>query len=543
MSDPAQDDAGPFVSSVESDTHSGGEPPGSTVAPVTPEPAFECEVKLTGAPDALDAAFGSLDPGKGSAARTLLSIYFDTPGGALWAQGRSLRVRKAQGKYLQTLKWTDASIGLPDTRREFEVRCGSSEPDVSLFGVDMASQLEAISAGAPLVARFSAQFRRRIALVKTGGSEIEAALDAGHIIDGDNQLPVREIELELKQGDPADLYSFAEQLSAAYNLRLGVLTKSQRGFLLAAGELAEIRKAKSPDLPPDTRLDDLIGAALTECLDHFVGNWPVLLQADNPDSIHQMRVAIRRLRSLLAVFHREIPNPDFVVFRMEARDIASALGMARDTDVFLAAVRSGPFAVIEPDASIDAFCAGIDERRDEGYGQAHAMLAAPQTTRFVLEMRGFVARRGWRAGLDADHLIALGEPAAKFAARTLDRLDRKARKLGRAIDDTKAEDVHKLRIVLKNVRYCAEMFGAASGEQHAVRKYLKACAHLQDVLGVHNDMDVSRGIVADIEKRAGAISARAAGIVTGWMARGLKQSGSALKHDLRAFRKADRYWR
>ncbi len=141
------------------------------------------------------------------------------------------------------------------------------------------------------------------------------------------------IELELKAGDPADLYQFAEQLSAAYNLRLGVLTKSQRGFLLAAGETAAIRKAKAPDVAQDATIDELIAMSITECIDHFIGNWPALLQSDNPDAIHQMRVAIRRLRSMLAAFHREILLAAFVAFRKEAREIASALGIARDTDV------------------------------------------------------------------------------------------------------------------------------------------------------------------------------------------------------------------
>ena len=381
------------MSSVEGDIEQIGAGAPSPEGGLPPLAGLECEVKLEGAPAALDAAFASIEAEK-SSQRTLLSIYFDTPGGALWGQRRSLRIRKSQGKYLQTLKWDDESLDQPDTRREIEVRCKASEPEPALFGPDIAAQIEDMTAGAPLVARFSAQFRRKIALAKCGVSIIEAAIDIGQIIDGDRQLPVREIELELKEGEPADLYQFAEQLSAAYNLRLGVLTKSQRGFLLAANEMAGVRKAKSPHISADTRLDDLVGAAITECIDHFVGNWPPLLQSDNRDAIHQLRVSMRRLRSLLAVFHKEIPAPAFFGFRKEARDIASALGMARDTDVFSSTVEKGPFAAVETDGSIEALRAAIEERREEGYGQAHAMLAAPQTTRFVLEMRGFAARRG-----------------------------------------------------------------------------------------------------------------------------------------------------
>lgn len=517
-------------------------------APECPSHPFrECELKLEGSPDALDAAFASLLQGqKAAPARTLLSMYFDTPGGALWAHGRSLRVRKAQGKYIQTLKWPDSGSRAADTRNEIETKSAGSEPDLSLFGPDIAGELEEMTGGAPLVHRFSAQMKRKIAPVSAGRTQIEAALDSGHIIDGDNQLPVRELELELKSGDPADLYEFAEQLSAVYNLRLGVLTKSQRGYLLAAGEAAPIRKAASPISAEDMRLDDLVASALTECADHFVMNWPALLQSDNPDAIHQMRVGIRRLRAMLAVFHRDIPNPRFQTLRGEAREIATALGLARDTDVFLAAIDEGPFATMPTDASIDAFRTGVEERREEGYGRAHAILAAPQTTRFVLELRAFVARRGWRDGLDADNLIGLGEPAVKFAVRTLDRLDRKARKLarklGRRIGESPPEEIHRLRIVLKNIRYNAEMFGPLFSDRGSVKKFTRIVAHLQEVLGVYNDGAVSADIIADIERRADPVCARAAGIVLGWIARGMKDSAGRLHEDFRAFRKADRFW-
>jgi len=90
-------------------------------------PRLECELKLEGSSAELEAAFASIVASNTAPARTMLSIYFDTPGGALWASGRNLRVRKSQGKYVQTLKWSDETIRQPDTRHEIEVACDSSE--------------------------------------------------------------------------------------------------------------------------------------------------------------------------------------------------------------------------------------------------------------------------------------------------------------------------------------------------------------------------------------------------------------------------------
>lgn len=517
----------------------------AAMPPVNGEPSpatlcYEQEIKLEGAPEALEAAFASL-AGSPAPARNLMSIYYDTADGALWASGRSLRVRRSQGRFVQTLKWRGELYPGPDTRSELDVVCTGDQPDIALFGEDVVAELAEITEGAPLVARFGAQMRRRIATVELGGAAIEAAFDIGNLLDGDNTLPVREIELELKDGDPANLYEFAEQLSAAYNLRLGVLTKSQRGYLLAAGEAANIRRAQAPQVDAHARLDDLIAAAITECLDHFVTNWPPLLQSDNADAIHQMRVGIRRLRSMLKIFHREVEHPKFVVFRKEAQEIASALSVARDTDVFLRMLDDGPFKGIS-DAGMEAFRAAAVERREEGYGQAHAMLAAPQTTRFVLELRAFVARRGWREGLSTDQLIQLGDSAVHFAARALEKLDRKARKMGKDLEHASAEDRHELRIVLKNIRYSSEMFGGLFLAGRGAKKFGRAAAVLQEVLGVYNDAAVANNIIADVERRAGAVGLRAAGMVSGWTARGLVDAGAHLREEFRNFRKSRRFW-
>ncbi len=512
------------------------------VVPIAP--FQECEIKLDGPQESLDSAFASLmkDAEGAAPARNLSSVYFDTPGSALWSRGIVLRVRKSQGRFIQTLKWSDGPNTASDTRNELEVKCPGGEPEIDLFGQEVAAELQLLTGGAPLIPHFSTQIRRRTIDIAIASSKIEVALDIGNIIDGKSKVPVREIELELKQGEAADLYAFAEQLSAAYNLRLGLLTKSQRGFGLAADDKIAVRRAQSPPLDSDMRLDDLIGASLTECLDHFVLNWPALLQSDNAEAIHQMRVGIRRLRAVLKLFHRTIPHPKFLAFRTDGKEIAAALGDARDTDVFISMLERGPFKYCAHDESVDAFIQAAQERREEGYGRAHAMLAAPQTTRFVLELRSFIARHGWQEGLEAQHLMSLGQPAAKLAAHALHKLDRKARKSGQTLEAMSGELRHELRIILKNIRYCAELFRELFEHPGTARKYVRVAGQFQDALGVFNDGLVANTIIADIERRAGPKSARAAGIVTGWTARGQAEADAGLIDQFNSFKKVKRFW-
>jgi triphosphatase len=71
--------------------------------------------------------------------------------------------------------------------------------------------------------------------VHVGTSEIEAAFDTGFVVCGEQRMPVRAIELELKHGDPADLYTFGLSLSQHDAVQLSNLSKAARGALLSAG--------------------------------------------------------------------------------------------------------------------------------------------------------------------------------------------------------------------------------------------------------------------------------------------------------------------
>ena len=75
-------------------------------------------------------------------------------------------------------------------------------------------------------------------------------------------------------------------------------------------------------------------AVLSNTLRHFVANWAAIREAEDPTAIHQMRVALRRMRAALAMFKRALPCSEFDLLREEAKQIASALGPARDCDVF-----------------------------------------------------------------------------------------------------------------------------------------------------------------------------------------------------------------
>jgi len=351
---------------------------------------------------------------------------------------------------------------------------------------------------------------------------------------------VTEIELEHKAGEAADLYEFGARVAKALPVKLDVTSKSARAFALAANETPRAVKAGPLKFPPNAMLDDAVAVVLANALNHFISNWTALREGGDPESIHQMRVALRRLRAALAMFKRGLHCAEFDDFRAEAKRIASGLGPARECDAFRDLVEDGPMSHFSAKANFAPLMHALEARREDAYGDARALIDAPQTTVFVVTMHAFMARHGWRSALPALELERLTEPAEIFAASALERLHRRATRRGKNLALLPDHDRHEVRIVLKNLRYAAEFFGAFFGNGRTVHAYVRSAARLQDLLGAHNDAASAERFLNAADD---ADAARAAGIVLGWYGRGGAIADAGLMEAWRSFKKTKRFWR
>jgi triphosphatase len=475
-------------------------------------------------------------------AHRLHSVYFDTEAADLARHRMALRVRSGRaGATLLGLKAEieEGSDGFQ--RREIEVASPSPEPDPALLGEAAAAEIARITEGRTLLARFSSDIRRRTHVAKVRGSQIEIAFDTGAIVAGPAKQPVREVELELKSGDPADLFGFALSLTEAAPMRLGVLSKAARGSLLGGGEAPAALRATSPVTGPCS-VDDVFAAIISACIRQFIGNWPAFENGNAAEAVHQMRVAMRRLRAALALFQRGFPCVEFTVLRGDAKRIASAMGEGRNWDVFADLVRAGPTQVFPDERGFDALLDASGTHRDEGHRIVDTMLKDIGTTRFVLSALGFVARRGWRSAVPGAELPRLSAPADGFAAQSLERLHRRVRKRGKNIVELPADERHEVRVMLKALRYATEFFGGLFPATATVRTYARTAARLQDVLGMFNDMVMVTDLVQRLQLGGDAGAARAAGILVGWYGRSAQVDQDELRHAWDAFRAAKPFW-
>lgn len=512
----------------------------------------ETELKFIGPEEALARVrqkplFRRLARGRKAQTRALHAIYFDSETFALRDAGYVLRVRNEGGGFVQTVK----SAKGPDlaTRVEIKSKVGSMAPDLDAVpDKTVRRDLKAALDGAALAPAFAVEMRRTtVLLTPKRGTTIEAAFDVGAIKtvgDKPASLPLVEFELELIAGDANELAACAQALTADLPLMLFLQSKAERGFLLAADAVEAPVGAERIVLADDATADVAFRHVIAHCLRHMLGNWPAVTVGRDPEGIHQMRVALRRLRSALSLFGGPF-RAALSKLEDEIRWIADVMGAARDLDVFQEDVFRPAAEAHGEDERLLELATVVRTRRRIAWSHVFEALESERFRRLVLALASTTFAKPW---LDA----AIGgeaavEPARDFARRRMRRRYRRAVRLGRRIEELDARERHELRIKLKKLRYGLDFFRSLFGKR-ATNKFLERLSDLQDTLGRLNDAAVAHALVKEILAEHGdgpgaAAIGYAGGVVAGWHLGHARLRAKTLSRRWRRFAKLPTPWR
>ena len=476
-----------------------------------PEQFLEVEIKLavdegTGLPDLTQL------PGVEEIAsmreHNLSAVYYDTEDLRLTRSKITLRRRTGGADDGWHLK-------LPKEGGRNEVRMPLDDP--SAVPAELLAHVRAIVRTQPLAPVAQVDNRRvEIALAGAEGEVAEFCDDhvtAWSLLPGGERTSWREWELEL-----------SEQLAGtdAGN----TLINQGTAFLIAAGA----RKSSSPSklatalgdsvktapLPPHMRAEldeDSPAAAVVESLrkqrDAIVA-WEPRVRADEFDSVHQLRVATREMRSLLETFEGILEGEQLGELESELKHAAGVLGVARDAEVveerFLELLDSDESGLVDDAAR--AHIAG-DMRRD--YDEAHAEIVD------MLDSQRFMELLDAIDGVLAEPPVAKQEASSKkekkqskdvlydHLARGYKKLKKRHDKVDEHYHDTdlplhEREDyVHDVRKAAKKLRYSAN---AAADAGLKAGRLAKACKALQSKLGDFQDAVTSRDRIQRLASEA-----------------------------------------
>lgn len=277
--------------------------------------------------------------------RRLDSIYYDTSDRMLFGNGLSLRVQRHGSRFMQTLKQHGSGqscvAGL-----QWRAPVGSAVPDLTrLAGSEIepipASLIERLPA-ASLTAMFETRLRRQIRRLELPTAVVDVAFDEGVIEADTRQETLTEIRLALRAGEASVLYDIGMRLLELAPLRVSTASIVRRGYALASGTAPEAEKAAPSALAREFAVDDMVASVLTGCQMHLQANQAVAEDGRSPHGVHQMRVALRRMRSAFSLLRREMPSATMLGLSAEAKWAADQFAAARSWDVFLTTTLTRP---------------------------------------------------------------------------------------------------------------------------------------------------------------------------------------------------------
>lgn len=469
----------------------------------------------------------------GRARRTAVELtWYDTPEGVLAAGGLSLCERRIGRETRWRLERLRGGPGHPWP-------AGAPPPVVA--EAPQPSDLPDLPAPLLPVAAFSGALQGFP--LASGATALQVSLLQGALRAVPGERPACRLLLD---GPPEQLEPLARALAAAVGLQVPAEALAAQGQALAGRQLPAPAHG-APQLPAGIPVADafaLVAGHLAIVLLH-VG--PLALVGETPEPVHQMRVALRRLRSAISLFRRAVGGPDLAAADAELRALAQVLGPARDWDVFTAGTGRAVGECFTDERAVRRLLAAAERQRRAAYTALAAFLQSPAFRLLGLRLACLIALRPWeQAGPPDDDAKAKQAamrdlPLAEFAARMLDHRLKRLLESGHDLADLPPAELHKVRIQAKRLRYAAEFFTPLFPRKET-RQFIRRVERLQEQLGLVNDSRVADALMAQFGS-SGSERTLAIGMVRGFVAAGAARARTKSERSWRRLRRLEPFWK
>lgn len=501
--------------------------------------AIETELKLRIAPEQLARlrrhALFKVHQVTRPAMRRLYNIYYDTPKLELHKSGMALRLRRAGRQWLQTLKGGGSIKAGLHQRNEWEMPVSGAALDFSTPQTAEWDEHLPKALRKKLQPVFVTDFSRSSRMLQWQDAQIELCMDQGTVSTEQHSTPVCELELELKSGQPQQLFELALAILEVVPFELEVVSKAEQGYRLLSGYADRPVKGAVPGLGKTDTLAEVLQSLIWSCLLHLQSNLRGAMSSDDAEYLHQMRVALRRLRVVLRMVEKYRADEQLAALSKEVAALCVALGQAREWDVFIAQTVQPMCARMAGHAGLQALLASSKRQRDACYSALRGEVQAHELQRLILRFAIWMNGTYWEQ-------LQVAPPARDFATSRLQKLARRFAQSGQHPGTLDAERLHALRIIAKKLRYSAEFFASLYDRQKA-KSFLAVLSKVQDVLGQINDIAVTHRLLDELAASPDLSAHQEAVVLAkGWIAHDLSHQFTALRKAIQRFGREPFFW-
>ena len=442
-------------------------------------------------------------------ASELNDVYYDTEDWRFYRAGYRMRIRRDGESAQATMKALASAEGALRRRREISEPIDGIKTPRGISG-PVGDRVRRIAGSADLRPLFEVSTRRRTFALRSeipSSGEIvedvsgnirqqkteqhaivaEIALDESEIFangGGSTHLSRVEVEVDSDAHIHDGVGDFVEVLRETLKLRPTLISKFSTGLSVAG-----LSPEMAPDLGP-TKIDatqtasEVAFAILRRHFAEMLAHEPGVRLGEDPEELHDMRVATRRLRAALKLYSDFLPKRS-ERYERDLRWVAGALGEVRDLDVHLnrlseEASRNGEV--------LEEVVALLRERRVEARRGILEALDSNRYERLVATFSGTL-----RCGRSPSPTAPILEAAPDLVRDRHKKVRKSANKLR---EDSPPEHFHDLRKKGKRLRYALEPLQEIYGKP--AMKMVKLLKNMQDDLGDHQDLIVASGLMEEL---------------------------------------------
>lgn len=404
---------------------------------------------------------------------TLDSIYYDTEDLALRRRGIALRVRRRGRDWLQTVKLAGISTAGLSSRSEWETPYEGHFDFSCIEQAAVREWLQRPKRLARIVPICETRFRRVTWRFSAAPGAVLLTLDRGWIVAAGRREAISEVELELAGAPVQAIFGLASEIARRVTLTPSALSKAERGYRLHTAAPQTPVKAETIALTADMPPFEAFRRIALSSLEQLQQNHAGAMEGANQQYIHQIRVAMRRLRAALRMFAPILPEQFADSLRGPLSALMERLDSAQRLDAVLGEIVDPVLNALPDEPRLPVLAGKIAVGQRSANARTIAWLAAPEYGRALLTV------------LERLHQLAPANrtmiPLLRFATQRLNHLVRELKKLAAAAKIADPESLHAFGVGVRRLHRALEMCSSLAAPGR-LRRVLKRLAAIEDPL-------------------------------------------------------------